>query len=91
MDWRKEPAVVIVGGGTAIVQAFMQVLIAAGVPISGELQAAITALVGLILGYMTRANVTPMATLPPGVAGQIADDKAVKAAQRDAVVPPMDR
>ncbi len=79
-DWRKEPAVVIVGGGTAITQALLQVLIAAGVDISGELQAAITALVGLILGFATRANVTPMASLPPGVAGEIADAKAARAA-----------
>lgn len=83
MDWRKEPAVVIVGGGTLITQAVMQVLIAAGVDISGELQASITALVGVILGFLTRANVTPMATLPAGVAGQIADEKAARSVSRD--------
>ena len=82
-DWRKEPAMVIVGGGTVLAQAVMQVLIAAGVPISGELQAALTTLIGLILGYATRANVTPMSTLPAGVAGQIADNKAAAAAGRD--------
>jgi len=83
MDWRKEPAVVIVGGGTLITQAFLQVLVAAGVPISSELQAALTGLVGVILGFLTRANVTPTASLPPGVAGQIADRKAAKAAEKE--------
>lgn len=73
-----EPALVIIAGGTAITQAFIQVLIAAGVPISGELQAAITALVGVILGLVTRLNVTPMSSLPPGVAGEIADAKAAR-------------
>lgn len=82
MDWRKEPAMVIVGGGTAITQAFLYVLTTFDVPINPAQQAAITGLVGLILGFLTRANVTPMSTLPPGAAGQIANEKAARAAER---------
>lgn len=87
MDWRKEPAIVIMGGGTAIVQAVMQLLIAFDVPITGAQQAAVTTFVGIILGLLTRINVTPMATLPPGAAGEIADAKAARAAERSADVP----
>ena len=77
-----EPAMILVGGGTALVQAIMQVLIVFDVPITPPQQAAVTALVGVILGLLTRLNVTPTASLPPGVAGQIADEKAVRAAEK---------
>lgn len=77
MKWlRSEPAMVIIAGGTTLVQAFMQLLLAFDVPITQAQQAAVTAFVGVILGFLTRANVTPMSSLPPGVAGEIADKKA---------------
>jgi len=91
IDWRKEPAVMIGGGGMALVQALMALLLAFDVPITASQQVAITTFMGVILGFLTRANVTPMSTLPAGVAGEIADAKAVKAAQRDAEVPPLGR
>jgi len=75
-----EPAMAIVGGGTVLVQAVMQLLLAFDVPITQAQQAAITTLVGVILGFLTRANVTPTASLPIGVAGQIADAKAARKA-----------
>ena len=78
--WRTEPAMVLMGGGTVIVQAFMQLLIAFDVPITQAQQAAVTAFVGIILGFLARANVTPTAALPAGVAGQIADAKAARQA-----------
>ena len=77
-NWLGEPVMVIIAGGTTLVQAFMQLLIAFNVPITGAQQAAVTTLVGIILGLVTRTQVTPMATLPPGVAGKIADAKAVE-------------
>jgi len=82
MDWKKEPAIVIMGGGTALVQAIMQLLIAFDVPITGPQQAAVTTFVGLILSLITRINVTPTSSLPPGVAGEIADAKAARAADK---------
>lgn len=81
MKWlHSEPALVIMAGGTAIVQALMQVLIEFGAHITSGQQASVTALVGIILGFLTRANVTPTAALPAGVAGQIADAKAARQA-----------
>ena len=77
-----EPAMILVAGGTALVQAFMQVLIVFNVPINSQQQAAVTGLVGIILGLLTRIQVTPVATLPAGVAGQIADEKAMRAAEK---------
>jgi hypothetical protein len=82
MDWKKEPVMVLVGGGTTLVQAFIQLLIAFGVPINGAQQAAITTLVTIILGLLARTQVTPMSSLPAGVAGDIAEEKAVRAADR---------
>lgn len=73
-----EPVLVLVAGGTTLVQAFIQLLVVFNVPISGPQQAAITTFVGIIIGLITRTQVTPMATLPPGVAGQIADRTAVE-------------
>ena len=78
--FNSEPAMAIVGGGTVLVQAVMQLLLAFDVPITQAQQAAITTLVGVILGFLTRANVTPMASLPVGVAGEIADAKAARKA-----------
>lgn len=76
-----EPAMIIIAGGTTFVQATMQLLIAFDVPITNAQQAAVTTFVGIILGFLTRANVTPMASLPVGVAGRIADAKAAKKAE----------
>jgi uncharacterized membrane protein YvlD (DUF360 family) len=78
----KEPVLVIIAGVGTIVQLFMVVLIAFGVPITSEQQAAITALIGAILALIVRPLVTPMASLPPGVAGEIADNKAAAAADK---------
>jgi len=75
-----EPVMMIVAGGTTLVQAFIQLLIAFNVPITGAQQAAITTLVGIIFALVTRTQVTPMATLPAGVAGKIADANAASAA-----------
>lgn len=72
---------IIIAGGTTFVQATMQLLIAFDVPITNAQQAAVTTFVGIILGFLTRANVTPMASLPVGVAGRIADAKAAKKAE----------
>jgi len=81
MTWlRSEPAMIIIAGGTTLVQAVMQLLLAFDVPITQEQQAAVTAFVGVILGFLTRANVVPSASLPAGVAGQIADERAARAA-----------
>jgi len=71
---------VIISGGTVLVQAFMQLLLAFGVEITQAQQAAVTAFVGIILGFLTRANVVPSASLPAGVAGQMADAKAARQA-----------
>lgn len=78
-----EPVMFIVAGGTGLVQAVMQFLIAFNVPITGAQQAAITTLAGIIFALLTRAQVTPVATLPPGVAGKIADEKAAQAAEKE--------
>ncbi len=83
MKWlHTEPAMVIISGGTVLVQAVMQLLLAFDVPITQAQQAAVTAFVGVILGLITRMNVTPTATLPAGVAGQIADEKAARQADK---------
>lgn len=74
----KEPLWTILGGGTALVQAVLQLLIAFNVTITSAQSAAITALATILLTWYARRQVTPMATLPPGVAGQIADAKAAR-------------
>jgi hypothetical protein len=86
MAWKNlggEPVLALVVGGGTIVQAFLQLLIAFHVPISNIQQAAIMGLVTAILALIARNNVTPVSSLPPGVAGQIADTKAAKAADKD--------
>ncbi len=71
-----EPVFVIVTGGTAITQIVLRILAKyTGVDISPGETAAITSLVGLSLSLWARNLVTPMASLPPGVAGEIADAK----------------
>lgn len=70
-----EPVLVLVAGGTTLVQAILQVLIAFHVPISPAQNAALTTLTGVVLAAWARAHVTPTASLPPGVAAQIADQK----------------
>jgi hypothetical protein len=78
-----EPVIFLVAGGTGLVQAIMQFLIAFNVPITGAQQAAITTLAGIIFALLTRTQVTPMATLPAGVAGKIADAAAADKAGKD--------
>ena len=72
----KEPIRWLVGGGTALVQAILQLLIVFNVPITPAQNAAITTVAGLLIAEYSRSQVTPMATLPAGVAGKIADAKA---------------
>jgi len=84
VKFNSEPVLIIVAGGTTLVQALIQLLIAFDVPITGAQQAAVTGLVGIILGLITRTQVTPMSTLPVGVAGDIADMKAAAAADKAA-------
>ncbi len=74
-----EPILVIITGGTALVQAVIQCLIAFGIHVTSEQQAAIMVLCGIIFPLIARTHVTPTAQLPPGVAGQIADANALKA------------
>lgn len=78
----KEPVIIIIAGIGTVVQLFLAVLIAFDVPITGQQQAAITALVGAILALIVRPLVTPMSSLPPGVAGEIADNKAAASAEK---------
>jgi len=63
-------------------QEFYGLLIAFNVPITEAQQASITVLTGIIFGLITRTQVTPMATLPAGGAGEIADAKAANAARK---------
>ena len=78
----REPVLWLVAGGTGLAQAIMQTMIAFNVPISNAQQAAITSLVGVIVALLARTQVTPMSTLPPGVAGKIADANAADKAER---------
>jgi hypothetical protein len=78
-----EPVLALVVGGGTIVQAFIQLLIAFDVPISNIQQAAIMGLVTAILALIARNSVTPVSSLPAGVAGQIANNKAAAAADKD--------
>lgn len=72
---KREPVLLLIGGGTALVQAALHVLVAFHVPLSTDQQAALTVLAGVLLAAYARTHVTPMATLPPGVASQIASEK----------------
>lgn len=72
----KEPILILVGGGTALVQAFLQLLIAFNVPITSAQSAALTTFAGLLVAAYARTHVTPVASLPPGVAAKIADNNA---------------
>lgn len=77
-----EPVLILVAGGTTLVQAILQFLIAFGTPISEPQQVAIVTLTGLIFALITRSQVTPVATLPPGVAAQIAERAAIADANK---------
>jgi hypothetical protein len=79
---KSEPVLVVVAGIGGVVQAFMVLLLAFNVPLNGIQQAAITGFVGAILALIVRPLVTPVSSLPPGVAGEIADRKAAAAAER---------
>lgn len=72
---------VFVAGGTVLVQAVLQLLIAFHVPVTEQQTAAITTLTTIIFGLLARQHVTPMSSLPPGVAGEIAEKRAEKAAE----------
>jgi hypothetical protein len=73
----KEP--VAVG---ALIRAVMLAFMAFGVTITPEQMGAVMLVAELGLALFTRATVTPMSSLPPGVAGEIADNKAAAAASR---------
>jgi hypothetical protein len=72
-----EPILVIIAGGTVLVQAIMQMLLAFNVPITPQQQAAIMTLAGILLPLLARNYSTPTNALPPGVAATIADKKAL--------------
>jgi hypothetical protein len=76
----KEPILILVVGGTTLLQAAFQLLVVFGVPITRVQQAAITTFVTCALSAWARAHVTPVATLPPGVAAQIDTLKAIQKA-----------
>lgn len=82
-----EPLMIIVGGGIALFQAFMEVLIAFHVPLTMQQEVSLTTLVGLLLASIARTQTTPMATLPAGVAAQIAANNAPPAPP-NAPIPP---
>jgi hypothetical protein len=58
-----EPVMVWVAGGGTVVQAVMQVWIAFGHSLSQPQQAAITTLVGVVLGLIARSYVTPLPSM----------------------------
>jgi len=66
----------------ALFRACLLAGMAFGLTITNEQLAAVMLVVELALALFTRAKVTPMSSLPPGVAGQIADNKAAAAAER---------
>lgn len=74
----KEPVMVIVAGGLTLIQAVIQLLIAFNIPVSANQQAAILGVAGILLPLISRQLVTPMATLPAGVAAKIADGNTAK-------------
>lgn len=74
---------------TGVLRAGILMLMAYGFTVTDNQLVSTMLFAELVLGFFARQTSTPMSTLPPGVAGQIADDKAVKAAQRDADVPPL--
>ena len=83
----KEPVLVVVAGGTGLVQAVIQVLIAFNVPLTTAQVSALTALATVLLAAIARTMVVPTSQLPPGVAGAMADAKAAKAADASAKQP----
>jgi hypothetical protein len=71
----KEPILVIVAGGTSLVQAIIQVLLAFHVPLTVTQVSALTTLASVLLAAIARAMVVPTSQLPPGAAAAIADAK----------------
>ncbi len=66
----------------ALLRALLLALMAFGFTITNEQMAAVMLVVELALALFTRAKVTPMSSLPAGVAGVIADRKAAVAAEK---------
>lgn len=71
----KEPILILIAGGTALVQGLLQLAAAFGLHLTSEQVAALTTVAGILLAAYARSHVTPVATLPPGVAAQIADTR----------------
>lgn len=67
----KEPVAI-----AAAIRAVLLAAVAFGLKWTPEQIAALMIAVEAVLAVVTRQSVTPMVTLPPGVAGQIADAKA---------------
>jgi hypothetical protein len=59
----------------AIIQATIALIVILGLPISREAEAAILVLVALVIGFLTKRQVTPTATLPTDVQRQIRRDR----------------
>ncbi len=66
----------------ALVRAILLALMAFGFDITPEQMGAVMLVAELGLALFTRATVTPMSSLPPGVAGEIADNKHAAQASR---------
>lgn len=62
----------------ALVRAVILFATAFGLKLSAEQVAAIMLVVEAVLALITRQTVTPMATLPAGVAAKIANEQAAK-------------
>lgn len=57
---KSEPIWILVGGGTTLVQAVLQLLVAFDVPITSVQASAITTVAGLILSAIARSRVSPV-------------------------------
>lgn len=71
-----EPILVIVAGGTTLVQAVLHLLVVFGYPLTIDQQAAITTVTSLLFAAYARSKVVPVAVIPPGAKDAIADAKA---------------
>lgn len=80
--WAKEPLLFIQIGGMALVQAVMGVYTAFGGALTVQHVTAINGLATVTLTALARLCVVPTAQLPPGVASQIANQKAAAAAEK---------
>ena len=76
-----EPIRWIVGGGVTLLQAVFILLTSFGHGFKPDQQAAITGVFVIVLAEISRTLATPNVQLPAGVPQQIADAKAVKAAE----------